>query len=472
MDSGSWKDFDIQAINTYRKYRQEVNGNAKELKWNDQELIIALGAAVEVKEMLKPTIAGILLFGTDIALRRLFPISSRIDYIIVKGREWLSNPEKRYSQCYEFSEALILAIPRIITHIMRDIPQAFSMQPNGIFRKNVPLIPDIVIREAVCNAVMHRDYSVGQAVQIVRYSNRIEFLNPGYSLKPEDQLGLPGSISRNEKIAGILHDLNIAETKGTGIRTMREAMKEANLSVPLFESDRIGNNFSLTLLSHHFFNKKDIQWLKMFSECNLSAEEARALIVVREMGAITNADYRNINSVDTLNASASLRRLREFGLLELKGKSSQTYYIPGKTIELKEITTSEIVALSTELAPNIKDLSTEITPNIRDLSTELEAGLPAQHNRQTSMLIPLPSDLNHELESIGQRTSPDKVKYLILKLCKVKPFKLPELAILLKRNAHYVRHQYLMPLIKSGKLVYVFPHQPNHPQQAYQTKEV
>jgi ATP-dependent DNA helicase RecG len=114
-------------------------------------------------------------------------------------------------------------------------------------------------------------------------------------LKPENQLGLPGSISRNDKIGLILHDLNIAETKGTGIRTMREGMNEANLSVPLFESDREGNKFVLTLLSHHFFNENDLQWLKLFSEFELSSEEARALLVVHEMGAITNADFFKSN---------------------------------------------------------------------------------------------------------------------------------------------------------------------------------
>lgn len=243
---------------------------------------------------------------------------------------------------------------------------------------------------------------------------------------------------------------------------MREGMNEANLSVPLFESDQEGNKFILTLLSHHFFNEKNLQWLKLFTEFDLSSEEARALLVVREMGAITNADYRNVNCVDTLSASVCLRRLRDCGLLESKGKSSQTYYVPGKTIALKEARALNI-PLSTELTtPQVGVLSTELTLYTSPLSTELRT-LPSE-------LLNLPSDLKQELENLGLRTSPDNAKHLILRLCQVKPFKLPELACLLKRNAHYVRHHYIMPLIKTDKLEYLFPYQPNHPQQAYRTK--
>lgn len=463
INNASWNDFDLQAIEAYRRRRMEINPNAKELEWTDKDLMIALGALIEIKDELKPTVAGIILFGSEIALRRLFPLTARIDYLIIDGKEWVPSPQKRYSQSYEFREALILAIPRITTHIMRDIPTAFSMQPNGIYRKDIPLIPDIVIREALCNAVMHRDYVAGQSVQIIRYANRIEFQNPGYSLKPENQLGLPGSISRNDKIGLILHDLNIAETKGTGIRTMREGMNEANLSAPLFESDREGNKFVLTLLSHHFFNENDLQWLKLFSEFELSSEEARALLVVREMGAITNADYRNINCVDTLSASASLRKMRDFGLLEPKGKSSQTYYIPGKAIALKEAEASKISLLSTELTPQVSSLSAELTPQISFLPTELKA--------LSMEFLGIPSDLKQELEKLGLRASEKKVKSLILKICALKPFKLPEIAFLLRRNANYIRENYLMPLIKAEELKYVFPHQPNHPQQAYKTKQ-
>jgi ATP-dependent DNA helicase RecG len=398
------------------------------------------------------------------ALRRLFPISSRIDYITVEGREWVPHPEKRYSQCYEFGEALVLAIPRVIANIMRDIPHAFSMQPNNIFRKDIPLIPDVVIREAVCNAVMHRDYRAGQTIQIIRYANRIEFLNPGYSLKPEDQLGLPGSITRNDQIAEVLHDLQIAEVKGTGIRTMREAMREANLSVPFFESDRTANKFTLTLLTHHFFDEKDIEWLKNFKEFDLTDEEARTLIVVREMGAITNADYRNINCVETLTASASLRRLRDLGLLEQKGRSNATYYVP----------TSKL--LTGHIKPNLQSsnlpsLDSNLPSSNSNLPS-LSSNLPSSAGQVVSSLFAsIPVDLESKIENLRKKSDIEEVKSLIKDLCSLRPFRIQELSEILKRNPKYIKEVYLKSMIESGILEYTFPHQSSHPQQAYRTKK-
>jgi ATP-dependent DNA helicase RecG len=228
---------------------------------------------------------------------------------------------------------------------------------------------------------------------------------------------------------------------------MREAMRKANLSIPFFESDRPGNKFTLTLLTHHFFDEKDIQWLKNFKELDLTDDEARILIVVREMGAITNADFRNISCVDTLTASARLRRLRDLGLLEQKGRSHATYYTP----------TSKLLISNSSLPSELTALPSELT------------ALPSELTALPSELGSLPLDLQEELKSIRKRSKPKKVEELIIRLC-AHPRKLPELANLLNKHATYIRQNYLLPLIKSGKLEYIFPHQPNHPQQAYRTK--
>ena len=110
----------------------------------------------------------------------------------------------------------------------------------------------------------------------------------------------------------MLHEVNIAETKGSGIRAMRELMLAHDLLPPTFESSRRPDQFVATFLFHHFLGPDDLAWLRQLTRDPISDEESRALVFVRELGAIDNAAYRAINRTDTLNASAHLRRLADF----------------------------------------------------------------------------------------------------------------------------------------------------------------
>lgn len=113
---------------------------------------------------------------------------------------------------------------------------------------------------------------------------------------------------------------------------MCEAMEQAGLTPPLFESDRVGDQFVARYFFHHFLGADDIVWLARFKDLQLGNDDAKALIVVREAGAIDNATYRALNKVDTLAASAALRRLRDAGLLARKGRGSATYYVPSQRL--------------------------------------------------------------------------------------------------------------------------------------------
>jgi len=375
----------------------------------------------------------------------------------------------------ETREALITMIPRIIRNIMTDIPQAFVLPDDGIHRKDSPTIPRKAIREAVCNTLMHRDYTYNQPVQIRRYVNRIEFANAGYSLKPEEELGLPGSITRNNRIAAILHEINIAETKGTGIRTMRDLMRGANLTLPLIESSRETNQFTLTFLTHHLFDKQDIEWLKFFKEYNLSNDDARTLIVVREMGAITNADYRMINGVDTLSASAQLRRLRDFGLLEQKGRGNATYYVPTQKLiaPTTEASILPVMPISGELTPQTSPISGELTPQTSPISGELASSSGPQTGDLPTLPKRLPAlsdELRKKIADLRKKTSTHEIKELIKELCALQPLRLKEISMILGRHPKYIRDDYLNDLIKNQELEYAFS-DPNHPQQAYKIKK-
>lgn len=431
LEEASFEDFDPIAIQTYRNKRKEIKVDASELNYNNEDLLRALKAISTEKGAAYPTVAGILLFGKPSSLKRIFPMRNHIDYLLIEGREWVSDPDRRFT-ALEMNQSLITGIPYLLNQIMNHIPQIFALEADKLHRKDNPLIPRAVIREALVNATMHRDYLISSPTQIIKYANRIEFRNAGYSLKPKDQLALPGSLQRNDIIADVFRDIHYAETKGTGISMMREEMKKANLTVPLIESNRSANLFVLTLLPHHLVTKQDIRWLSHFKSLNLSDEEARTLIIMREMGAMTNADYRTIHSVDTLTASTHLRKLRDHGLLEQKGGGSGTYYLPSRKL----------------LAADANFL--------------IEESLVSAEKS--------PKNIEVEISTIGKRTSPDLVKQTIKKLCLTKPYKAHELAILLNRATRHIRDRYLTPMVESGDLELEFPDNPAHPFQTYKAK--
>lgn len=439
-------DLDPAAIAEYRRSRAEANPNAPELAYDDRDLLLSLFAASKKDGRLVPTTTGILLFGKRLTIRRHFPMT-RIDYIRVPTREWVRDPDRRFEST-ELLDPLMFTIPRAINTILDDIPTAFSLPAGSNRRKDMPLIPRTAIREAVVNAVMHRSYRQRSPVQIIRYPNRLEIRNPGHSLVPDERLGEPGSVTRNEKIAAVLHETRFAETKGSGIRAMREAMSKQNLSPPTFESDREKDNFVVTFLFHHFLNPDDITWLGHFADLALSEDEQKALVFAREMSAINNAAYRDINRVETLVASGHLRKLRDLGLLEQRGRSAQTFYVP--TLQM--------------LRPGAPTNSGQ--PSTPVIAAQAQGLTPALR-AQAQGLSPLPTGLAEAIDNLGQRATSKDVRPVILQLCSWKALRAEQIAAILGRGQTHVVRRYLAPMVRDGQLAYVYPNQPAHPQQAY-----
>ncbi|MCA9243729.1 MAG: putative DNA binding domain-containing protein [Phycisphaerales bacterium] len=466
-------DIDAANVAEYRQMRERANDAAEELDWPDEDLLRALGCLVRGSRGLTPTAAGILLFGTGIALRRVFPMM-RIDYIRVPGREWVQDPEHRFDTI-EIRAPLIPAIRRATNAALDDIPKSFSLPGNDIQSTESPILPTRVIREAVVNAVMHRSYRIQGPIQIIRYANRIEIRNPGHSLKSEDELGEPGSRTRNPYIAAVLHDVNIAETKGSGIRVMRDLMQRNNLLPPTLESMRQPDQFVATFLFHHFLGPDDVVWLSGLMTEKLSDEEARALIFVREVGAIDNAAYREINGVETLDASSHLRRLRDLNLLDKKGAGNRTYYAPGPRFSRSPETEPQGPGSQSQEPPGQSQeppgqsqeppgQSQEPSRQSQELSARKRGAPPPRCNR-----FGLPSELHDRIGSVPKRPKQAEFRKLILQLCAWQPLTSAQLAELLGRQQHPLVRDHLRPMVESGDLEYTIPEMPNHPDQCYRT---
>lgn len=451
-------DLDEKVIADYRAARAEANPDAEELRWADLELLQALNAVRrDASGAWKPTVAGLLLFGTAVALRRSFPMT-RVDYIRVPGREWVPHPERRFDTV-ELRAPMFSLLRRIQAAILDDLPKSFGLEEGQLQRSDQPVIPLRALREVLVNALMHRSYRAHAPVQVIRYANRLEIRNPGFSLKSRDHLGEPGSMSRNPHIAAVLHETRFAETKGSGIRAIREAMDKAGLVPPLFESDRGQDQFSVFFFFHHFLGEEDLRWLGQFRDLHLGNEDARALVVAREAGGIDNATYRALNKVDTLTASNALRRLRDAGLLSQQGKGSATWYQPTGKLTKTDGLSSDLDALSSKpegLSSNPGALSS----NPEALSSNLA---PAR----AALLNELPGELAARVGGIGQRHQPDRVRNLVVDLCAHRYWRVDELALLLQRNPEFIRQSYLRPLLAQQRIAMTLPDTPNSPLQAY-----
>lgn len=435
VNGATLDDIDPAALKEYRRTR--VNRGAEELKLTNADLLLAIGGAVHKGSVLQITRAGLLLFGKVTSLRRLAP-SARVDYILLPGQEWVPDSERPLKST-EIRQGLILGVPRIVNLVLQDLPTTFQLKGKALRRKEIPAIPARVIREAVVNSVMHRSYRIQNPIQIIRFSNRIEIRNPGHSLVADDDLGHPGSRTRNELIAAVLLDCGYAETKGTGIRVMREQMRDANMTEPIFRSSRQDDAFEVTMFSHHLFDAETVRWLSRFDLLNLLEHEAKALVLVRELGYIDNAAYRNANGVDVLVASTSLRRLRDVGLLTSHNKGTATFYTPTDALLSRTSDPSLKGPLKQGSGKSAKPAPLAMTPELVGL-----------------------------LKRIGERSgSRHLIEVAILRLCALRPLRLDELARYIRREPLYLSRKFVRRMVKSGSLRYLHPETPAHPRQAY-----
>lgn len=477
VQDSSMDDVDEAAINRYRNLRAKVNPAAEELTLSDEELLSSLGCLKRKSEKETPlTLAGLILFGKSTALRRLMPMI-RVDYIRVPGNEWVPNPDERFSTIDMRGPLLLLAF-RLVDAINADLPKGFLLE-EGSLQADSTGLPVKALREAIVNALMHRSYRENRPIQVIRYNNRLEIKNPGFSLKPEESLGDPGSETRNPYIAAVFHETNLAETKGTGIRAMRRLLEEARLAPPTFESHRDTNTFTARLLLHHFLGEEDLAWIKQFNAYDLNDNQKQALIFVREVGAIDNSTYRQLSNCETLKASQELRRLRDLELLNAKGKGKGTYYLPGNLLQQHAERGIEPSAPPAGRSTPVQGASappTKLTDPVQepiDPPQELiDPVSDPQGGSVSSLVHQLPENLRNEVEALGQRASgAESINTAIVKLCAWRALSIHELSELVGRSEKYLLNSFVRPLRKAGKLEYTIPDMPNHPKQAYKAAE-
>lgn len=479
VDDTDLDDIDENALGFYRRLRKEVNPESEELSLDDTDLLRALGAIKKTKEGgYQLTYTGLLVFGKQMSLRRLVP-SFRVDYIRISGNQWMADGNNRFEQTIDMRGPLMLMVNKACSAVMDDLPKGFELK-DSLQASTPAILPNKVLREAIVNAFIHRSNRVNQPIQIIRYSNRIEIHNPGYSLKSPELWGEPGSELRNPRISEIFHDTNLAETKGTGMGAMRRLMKEAGLMPPTFESNHEANKFTARLLLHHFLSKENMAWLSMFAEYNLINEQKLALVFVREVGAIDNATYRQLDtSITHARARLDIHKLCELGFLLKKGQGRNTYYIKTE----KVVSLGEMLPPKGEILPPQHGTLCEMLPHKGEMfHGEDEKNGEMFHGKQEiyhgeekiyqalsrdSLIAKLPKELKGQILGMKKWTAKEEMNQLIISLCSLRPYSIDELELILQRDQKSLKGHKIKALLESKQLFYWIPEMIRHPQQKY-----
>lgn len=190
----------------------------------------------------------------------------------------------------------------------------------GISRVETYEYPREAIREALLNAVAHKDYSGGVPIQIKVFKDRIMIWNDGQL--PENWtisnlLSNHPSRPYNPDIANTLFRSGYIESWGRGISKMTEKCAAAGLPKPIYFFE--GSDFWVEF-------RKDIYHEEYLSKLGLNERQVKAVLYVKEKGKITNSDYQELNDIIDRTALRDIEKLIELNIFKKVGEKKGTYY--------------------------------------------------------------------------------------------------------------------------------------------------
>lgn len=314
VDGADREDLDELVIEEYLEKRQQRSPRSTPMP--KDKMLAQIGAITEDGT---PTVSGMLLFGKE---PQIYLPQSRAIFVKFADTQ-PRGPEGSFG--YGRREELGGPLARIIERAWRVIWEEMDKKAivKGLQREEQIEYPPFAVREALVNAVCHRDYRLrGSSIEIRMYTDRLELISPG---------GLPAFItvdnivdehySRNPRLVNGLYQWGYIEELGLGIDRMIEDMVAAGHPPPVFDAK--SHRFTVKL-----YNKKDPLRIVPEWEQNMNERQIKAMQYVQNNGAITNREYRDLcPHVTAETLRLDLVDLVERGVLLKIGDKRGTRYI-------------------------------------------------------------------------------------------------------------------------------------------------
>ncbi len=203
----------------------------------------------------------------------------------------------------------------------------------GRTRSRIREYPEEVLREAVLNALAHRDYGLpGATVDITIWDDRVEIRSPG---------SLPGHItvdnireehySRNRRIMRVLKQLDLVEEYGDGVDRMIDGMEQRLMEAPQFVATP--TSVTVVLKNRSLVSLEDQVWLGVLGDLDLTTAERRALVEARHRGEVTPRRLRQL--MPSVDSGSVLRGAVLKGLLVRVGRAGGSRYVLSDEVVLR-----------------------------------------------------------------------------------------------------------------------------------------
>ena len=236
----------------------------------------------------------------------------------IKAASFAGTDQSVFQDRREFSGSLFQQMEELYAYLdMRNQTRATF---EGLYRTDRRDYPEEALREALMNAIVHRDYSFSASTLVSVYEDRIEFVSVGglpTGIALEDiMLGL--SICRNPKLAAIFYRLELIEAYGTGMPKIMKAYTGTGVE-PRVEAT--GNAFKITLPNRNFISEKTAA---VTNAPKTNEEQIMEFIDIN--GHIVRSDVDALLDVSQATANRILKRMVKEGLLCQEGNGRKTRY--------------------------------------------------------------------------------------------------------------------------------------------------
>ncbi len=481
-DSRILKGFDLEDLcaESLRIYRQVFVNRQPDHPWNElgnQDFLRRIWAWRKDRETGEDglTAAGLLMFGYHTTIQEAFPY-----YMLDYQERPRAKTEQRWvdrltldgswsGNLYDFYRA-------VFRKLTANLKIPFQLRQDQRVDES-PM--HTAIREALCNVLVHADYSDRASVLVVKRPDLFGFRNPGMMRIPIG-FALRGGHPdcRNRGLHQMFRYIGIGDQAGSGVPKIMSSWSECHWRQP--ELMDTPEPFDQTILRMHMvdlFPQEQVEQLRrQFGRTfdGLHNIDQVALVIAAVEGTVTHQRLCALANAHPADASHSLRNLVGHGFLEQTGSSrGAVYHISGTQIPGPEDVFD---------SPNLETSS----PNLDSSSLNLDSSSP---NLERDVVGRLISDSHaHPFVENLQQLSPDYYKQLInmakeprnkkkvpravmqetlLKLLEDQFVTLSCLAELVRRDPETLRGQYLNEMVKKQKVEIAFPRTPNHPRQAY-----